>query len=280
MNYFKTFVLMALLTVGFVIVGDYVGGQNGMLVAFGLAVAMNFFSYWFSDKMVLAMYGAKEVKREDAKELYITVSNLATRANLPMPKVYIMNTPMANAFATGRNPEHAAVAVTTGILDILSPTELEAVLAHEMTHIKNRDILIGTIAATFAGAITMLARMAYFVGGSRDDEGGSNPLVMILMLILAPIAALLIQMAISRSREYAADNGAAQLTGRPQALISALENLTAGVKARPLASDTGSTATAHMFIVNPFKADFLTSLFSTHPTLQQRKENLLNFRMR
>ncbi len=269
---------MAIMTAVFVLVGNYFGGQNGMMMAFGFAVLMNFFSYWFSDKIVLAMYGAKEVNRADAKELYLTVQNLATRAGLPMPKVYIMNTPMANAFATGRDPKHAAVAVTTGILSMLNQSELEAVLAHELTHVKNRDILIGTIAATFAGAITMISRMAFFFGGSRDNDGDSNPIAMIAMLILAPIAAILIQMAISRSREYAADTGAAELTGKPQALISALTNLTEGAKKRPLVADATATSTAHMFIVNPFKGDFLASLFSTHPTLNQRKANLEKFK--
>ncbi|MEI7543176.1 MAG: M48 family metalloprotease, partial [bacterium] len=191
MNYFKTFTLMAVLTVVFVIIGSYFGGSNGMFYAFSFAVLMNFFSYWFSDKIVLSLYGAKEVKREDAKDLYVIVSNLSSKAGIPMPKIYIVNEKMANAFATGRNPEHAAVAVTTGILEILTPKQLEAVLAHEITHIKNRDVLIGTIAATFAGAITMLARFAMFFGGSRDNNKG-GAVGMILMMILAPLAAILI----------------------------------------------------------------------------------------
>ena len=248
-----------------------------MIYAFGFAVLLNFFSYWFSDKIVLSMYGAKEIKREDNKLLYAAVSNLAVKAGLPMPKVYIINDSMANAFATGRNPEHAAVAVTSGILEILDAAQLEAVLGHEMTHIKNRDILICTLAATFAGAITMTARMAFWFGGSRNDNRGGGG--GIIMLIVAPIAAFLIQMAVSRSREYAADNGSAELTGRPQALISALETLTASVKKRP-AGDEVQPATAHMFIVNPFSGDFFASIFSTHPTLKQRKENLEKFRYR
>jgi heat shock protein HtpX len=272
MNYFKTFTLMAIMTAIFVLAGNYFGGANGMIMAFGFAVLLNFFSYWFSDKIVLSMYGAKEVKREDAKDLYVIVSNLSTKAGIPMPKIYIVEDKMANAFATGRDPQHAAVAVTSGILEILTPKQLEGVLAHEMTHIKNRDVLIGTIAATFAGAITMLARFSYFLGGRDDDRGGV--IGMILMLILAPIAAFLIQMAISRSREYGADSGAAQLTGRPQELIGALEALTASVKQRPAGPEVQST-TAHMFIVNPFSGQFLASLFSTHPTLEQRKQNLL-----
>lgn len=271
MNYFKTFTLMAVLTVVFVIIGSHYG-SSGMFYAFSFAVLLNFFSYWFSDKIVLSIYGAKEVKREDAKDLYVIVSNLSSKAGIPMPKIYIINEKMANAFATGRNPEHAAVAVTTGILEILTPKQLEAVLAHEITHIKNRDVLIGTVAATFAGAITMLARFAMFFGGSRDNNKG-GAMSMILMMILAPIAALLIQMAISRSREYVADTGAAELTGRPTELIGALEVLYASVKKRP-AGQEAQPATAHMFIVNPFSGDFLSSLFSTHPTLQQRKDNL------
>ncbi len=273
MNYFKTFTLMAVLTAVFVFVGNYFGGTHGMIYAFGFAVVMNFFSYWFSDKIVLAMYGAKEIKREDSKELYVMVSNLATKASLPMPKVYLIDSETPNAFATGRNPQHAAVAVTAGILEILTPKQLESVLAHEMTHIKNRDILIGTLAATFAGAITMLARFAmFFGGGSRDNDRGGG-LGMILMLILAPIAAILIQLAISRSREYGADTGSAELTGRPQELIGALEALTASVKQRKAGPEV-QPATAHMFIVNPFSGDFMASLFSTHPTLAQRKANL------
>ena len=270
MNYFKTFALMAVLTALFVWLGNYLGGTNGMIYAFGFAVLLNFFSYWFSDKIVLGMYGAKEIKRED-KLLYVTVSNLAVKAGLPMPRVYIINETMANAFATGRDPQHAAVAVTSGILQILDEKQLEAVLAHELTHVKNRDILISTIAATFAGAITMLARMAFWFGGSRNDNnrGGGG----IVMFIVAPIAAFLIQMAVSRSREYAADNGSAELTGRPQALISALETLTASVKKRPAGQEV-QPATAHMFIVNPFSGDFFASIFSTHPTFKQRKENL------
>jgi len=271
MNYFKTFALMAVLTALFVWLGNYLGGTNGMIYAFGFAVLLNFFSYWFSDKIVLGMYGAKEIKREDNKLLYVTVSNLAVKAGLPMPRVYIINETMANAFATGRDPQHAAVAVNSGNLQILQEKQLEAVPGQEPTHFKNPDILISTIAATFAGAITMLARMAFWFGGSRNDNnrGGGG----IVMFIVAPIAAFLIQMAVSRSREYAADNGSAELTGRPQALISALETLTASVKKRPAGQEV-QPATAHMFIVNPFSGDFFASIFSTHPTFKQRKENL------
>jgi len=275
MNYFKTFCLMAVLTGVFMLIGNYFGGMNGMVMAFGLAVAMNFFSYWFSDKIVLMMYGAKEAKREDYPELYTIVSNLSTRAQLPMPKVYVVNTDMANAFATGRDPQHAAVAVTSGILRVLSRNQLEAVLAHELTHVKNRDILISTIAATFAGAITMIARIGFWFGGSRDDDRG-GAIGAILMLILAPVAAFFIQMAISRSREYAADNGSAEITGRPQDLISALQELQADVKKVPAGPEV-QPSTAHMFIVNPFSGNFIATLFSTHPSFEQRKANLEKF---
>ncbi len=270
MNFFKTFFLMGILTALFVFIGDLIGGQAGMIYAFLFALLMNFFSYWFSDKIVLAMYGAKPIKREDSPEIYSMIERLTINAGIPMPKVYIINNRMANAFATGRNPEHSAVALTTGIIDILDKRELEAVIAHELSHIKHYDILTGTIAATFAGAITMLARMAFFFGfGGRDDDRGG--LASLLLLILAPIAALLIQLAISRSREYAADTGSAKITGRPQDLISALEKLHQSVKARPANIEP---STAHMFIVNPLKGDFFASLFSTHPTLKQRIENL------
>ncbi len=270
MNQFKTFLLMGILTALFIYIGDLIGGQTGMIYAFFFALLMNFFSYWFSDKIVLTMYGAKPIKKEDAPEIYSMVEKLSINAGIPMPKVYIINERMANAFATGRNPSHSAVALTTGILDILDKRELEAVIAHELSHIKHYDILTGTVAATFAGAITMLARMAFFFGG-RDDERGSSGIMALLLLILAPIAALLIQLAISRSREYAADAGSAQITGRPQDLISALEKLHQSVKTKPANIEP---STAHMFIVNPLKGDFFASLFSTHPTLKQRIENL------
>ncbi len=276
MNYFKTFTLMALLTMLFVFVGNLIGGNSGMLLAFGLAIVMNFFSYWFSDKIVLAMYGAKEADKAEYKQLYALVGNLASRASIPMPKVYVLQAPMANAFATGRNPEHSALAVTAMVLELLDAKELEAVLAHEISHIKNRDILIGTIAATFAGAITMAGSMvrwaAIFGGIGKNEDRGGGAIGFLVLAILAPFAALLIQLAISRSREYEADNGSAEITGRPQYLISALEKLTSAVSKKTQQSAT--PATAHMFIVNPFKGGGLTSLFSTHPSLEQRKENL------
>jgi len=272
MNYLKTFTLMGLLTVLFVLIGNYLGGQTGMIYAFGFALVLNFFSYWFSDKIVLMMYGAKPVTKAQAPELYNMVNNLAVRAGLPMPKLYIIEDNMANAFATGRDHNHSAVAVTRGILNILDNKELEAVIAHELTHIKNYDILLGTIAATIAGAITMLARMAFWFGGGNDDNRG-NAIAGLFLLILAPLAALLIQMAISRSREYAADNGSADITGRPHSLISALEKLHSMAKRTSAANI--NPATSHMLIVNPLRGDFLASLFSTHPTLEQRKRNLM-----
>ncbi len=275
MNYFKTFLLMTGLTLLFMFIGNYFGGAQGMTYALIFAVGMNFISYWFSDKIVLAMYGAKPINRSQAPGIYKSLERLSNNAGIPVPKLYLVNNPMPNAFATGRNPENGVVAITTGIMDILDERELEAVLAHELSHIKNRDILIQTVAASIAGAITLLARFAFFFGGSRDNN--SNPIALIAMLILAPLAAILVQMAISRSREYGADNGAAKLTGRPQDLVSALEKLHASVK-RSRVQPQAEPATAHMFIVNPFKGDFIATMFSTHPSLAQRKANLLGQR--
>ncbi len=272
MNYFKTFMLMTVLTLIFIFIGNYIGGQIGMIYAFTFALLLNFFSYWFSDKIVLMMYGAKPVTKEQAPKLYNMVHNLAVKAGLPMPKLYIIEENMANAFATGRDHHHSAVAVTRGILNILDDKELESVLAHELSHIKNYDILLGTLAATIAGAITMLARFAFWFGGGSDDNRG-NAIAGLLLLILAPLAAILIQLAISRSREYAADNGSADITGRPHALISALEKLHSMAKRTNTANI--NPATSHMLIVNPLKGDFFASLFSTHPTLEQRKKNLM-----
>ncbi|RMD92669.1 MAG: zinc metalloprotease HtpX [Calditrichaeota bacterium] len=272
MNAVKTAFLMALLTVLFVFVGQLIGGQNGAVFAFIIAAGMNFFSYWFSDKVVLAMYRAKEVSEAEAPQLFNMVRRLTQKAGLPMPRVYIIPTETPNAFATGRDPYHSAVAVTQGILRMLSPEELEGVLAHEISHIKHRDILISSVAATIAGAITMLSymgRFALFFGGRDDDEG--NPLGALLMLILAPIAAMLIQMAISRSREFAADRGAALLTHNPLALASALENLERGVARIPMEANPAS---AHMFIVNPLRGKDLASLFSTHPPTEERIRRL------
>ncbi len=283
MNKFKTFALMAGLTALFAVIGNALGGQTGMFIAFGLAVAMNFFSYWFSDKIVLKMYGANEVTEREAPELYSMVRSLATRADLPMPKVYIIPNDQPNAFATGRNPEHSAVAVTEGIQRILSRDELSGVIGHELAHIKNRDILIGTIAATIAGAISMIANIAQFsmlFGGGRsndDEEGGTNPIAMLVSIIVAPIAAMLIQMAISRAREYMADEEGARIAGNPHYLSNALRKLHNAAQQIPM---NATPATAHMFIVSPFSGgSAMLNLFSTHPPMEKRIERLENLRL-
>lgn len=273
-NTMKTAFLMTLLTVLFMLVGNLLGGRTGMMFAFVFAVGMNFFSYWFSDKLVLKMYKAVEVNETEAPGIYRIVRNLTAKGGIPMPKVYVMHNATPNAFATGRNPEHAAVAVTTGIVDLLNEDELEGVIAHELAHIYGRDILIGTIAATFAGAIMMIANTAKFAmlfgGGNR--EGGNNNAVgaigTIAAMIIAPIAATLIQMAISRSREYIADARGAKLCGKPKALANALRKISGGVAAAPM--DDAKPATAHMFIMSPFSARAATQLFSTHPPVAER----------
>jgi heat shock protein HtpX len=270
-NIFKTGLLLAVLTAMLVVIGGAIGGQQGMVIAFFFALAMNVFSYWFSDKMVLAMYGARPIEESQAPGLYAIVRRLATRAQIPMPRVYLIPSDTPNAFATGRNPEHAAVAVTEGIMRILDQDELEGVLAHELSHVKNRDVLISTIAATLAGAITYLAHMAQWAamfGGRRDDdEGGSNPIAMIAMAILAPIAAMLVQLAVSRAREYQADATGARLAGRSWGLSKALEKLQMAQQVAPMEANP---ATAHLFIVNPLSGQMLMNLFSTHPPLEQR----------
>jgi len=272
MNQFKTFLLMLVMTVMFILVGSAIGGKNGAITAFVIAGAMNFFSYWFSDKIVLRMYGAQQVTQAEAPELYQIVGELVNKASLPMPKVYIMENDAPNAFATGRNPEHAAVAVTSGIMRILSKEELMGVIGHELSHIRHRDILISTIAATMAGAITMLARMAQFGamfgGRSSDDDnrGGGNFLFTLIFSIVASIAAMLIQMAISRSREYLADEGGAHLSN-PLYLARALGKLETASQRIPM---NASPSTAHMFIVNPLTGGGVLSLFSTHPPIEER----------
>ncbi len=276
----KTVLLLGALTGLFLVVGKLLGGQQGMIIAFFFAVAMNFFAYWFSDKMVLSMYGAKEVSYEDAPWLHQMVEDLARRAGIPKPKIYIVNMHVPNAFATGRDPKHAAVAVTTGILDILKEDELRGVLAHELGHIKNRDILISTIAATIGGAISMLAEMAFWsnlFGGNDEEEGGIGGIIgSFLLFILAPIAAAIIQMAISRSREFAADRAGAEISGCPLCLARALEKLEmAAQQLTPVAEREVNPGTAHMMIVNPFKGDFIAKLFSTHPPTQERIQRLL-----
>ncbi len=273
-NLIKTGVLLAALTSLVVLIGGAVGGQQGMLIAFVLAIAMNFGSYWFSDRIVLSMYGAQPIEESQAPDLYGMVRRLTTKAGLPMPRLYIIPGDTPNAFATGRNPEHAAVAVTEGIMRMLDDEELEGVLAHELSHVKNRDTLTMTIAATLAGVITYLAHMAQwaaiFGGGRRDDEEGSSGGGMIgavVMAILAPIAAMLIQMAISRAREFEADATGARLAGRPWGLAKALEKLEMASKMAPM---NATPATAHLFIVNPLSGEGLMSLFSTHPPVQER----------
>jgi heat shock protein HtpX len=281
-NVFKTGLLLAVLTVMLVLIGGAIGGRQGMLVAFFVAVAMNFISYWFSDKMVLAAYGAQPIEEAAAPRLYAIVHRLATRASIPMPRVYMIPSETPNAFATGRNPEHAVVAVTEGIMRILDEEELEGVLAHELSHVKNRDVLISTVAATLAGAITYLAHMAQwaamFGGRGRDDEeGGSNPIAMILLAVLAPIAALLIQMAVSRSREFQADATGAKVAGKSWGLMKALEKLQMANQQMPMADAT--PATAHLFIVNPLSGTTLMRLFSTHPPLEERIARLRAMRV-
>jgi len=274
----KTGVLLVLLTVLFVAIGSYVGGRGGMVMAFAFAVLMNAGAYWFSDKIVLKMYRAQEVSEAEAPELHAMVHRLATAASVPMPKIYILPNDSPNAFATGRNPQHAAVAVTRGIMKILAPDELEGVLAHEMAHVKNRDILIGTIAATFAGAIMMLARFAQFsaiFGGGRSREGGGG-LGLIAMAIVAPIGAMLVQMAVSRSREYQADASGARFCGRPDSLARALEKIAGTSKRIPLEA---TPATAHMFIMSPLSGKGMMSLFSTHPPMEKRVERLRAMRV-
>jgi heat shock protein HtpX len=280
-NWFRTALLLGAMTMLMVFLGDLFGGRGGMIFAFILAMGMNFFSYWFSDKIVLSMYGAQEISPSEYPELYAIVQELASRANLPMPRVYVIPEQSPNAFATGRNPEHSAVAVTEGLLRIMNREELKGVLAHEMSHIKNRDILIGSIAATMAGAIMILADMAkwsLFFGGPRDDEdnGGLGILGVILMAIIAPIAALLIQMAISRSREYLADETGAKLAGTPMGLANALEKLALYSRKVPL---DANPATAHMFIVNPLSGTSIANLFSTHPPIEERIARLRGMKL-
>jgi heat shock protein HtpX len=275
MNAMKTTFLMALMTVLLVLAGGAIGGQSGMIFALVMAGVMNFISYWFSDRIVLAMYGAQEVTEADYPEFYGLVRQLAVQAGMPMPKVYIIQSETPNAFATGRNPEHAAVAATTGIMRILTRDELMGVMAHELSHVRHRDILISSVAATIAGAITYLAHMAQWAaifGGGRDrDEEGGGVFGLIVMAIVAPIAAMLIQMAISRSREYEADRGGAALAGNPLCLAGALRKLEMANQQIPMQANA---ATAHMFIVNPLTGGGLMSLFSTHPPLDERVRRL------
>lgn len=273
MNQIKTVMLMAALAALLVVLGGYIGGKNGATYALIFAIIMNFGSYWFSDKIVLSMYGAQEVTDREAPELYNLVRQLADKAGLPMPRVYIIPDDSPNAFATGRNPSHAAVAVTAGILRILSWEELAGVIGHELGHVKHRDILTQTIASTFGAAITYLAQFGFLFGGRSDDEesGGGSFVGMLLMMILAPMAALLIQMAISRSREYIADRTGAEICGRPLWLASALSKLSKASEAIPM---NANQATASMFIVNPLSGGGIAGLFSTHPPIEERIQRL------
>ena len=276
MNQLKTFFLMALLTVLFVWVGDLVGGRDGAIFALVMAALMNFGVYWFSDKIVLRMYGAQEVTEAEAPGLHRIVRELSQKAGIPMPRVYVMNSNSPNAFATGRNPEHAAVAVTRGIMRLLDEEELKGVIAHELSHIRHRDILVSTVAATIAGALSymaMMARWSLFFGGfgSDDEEGGGNILAVVLFTTLAAFAATLIQLAISRAREYLADEGGARLAGNPLYLARALAKLEAASRRIPMQTNP---ATAHMFIVNPLRGGGLMTLFSTHPPIEERIRRL------
>ena len=276
-NGIKTVFLLTALTGLLLLVGGAVGGQTGLVIAFGFALLTNFFAYWNSDKVALAMSGAREVGPADAPELHRMVEELSMNARLPKPRVYVIDSPSPNAFATGRDPKHAAVAATTGIMQILSYSELRGVMAHELAHVRNRDTLLQTVVATIAGTIMFLAQMAQFaalfggMGRSDDDEGGMNPLGLLVSIIVAPVAATIIQMAISRAREYGADAGGAQISGEPLALASALQKLEAGASIRPLQTNP---AMSHLFIVQPFKGSGFSGLFSTHPPIPERVARL------
>ena len=274
-NLMKTAVLMAAITALFMAMGSLLGGRQGMMIALVVALGMNFFSYWFSDKLVLKMYNAQEVDETSAPQFYNMVRELAQRAQLPMPKVYVINEDAPNAFATGRNPEHAAVAATTGIMRVLSERELRGVMAHELAHVRHRDILISTVSATMAGAISMLANFAMFFGGRNSEGRSHNPIVGILVAILAPLAASLIQMAISRAREFEADRGGAEISGEPQALASALQKIQQYAQGIRLPAAERHPETAQMMIINPLSAGGLRGLFSTHPSTEERVERLL-----
>lgn len=274
-NLMKTAILMAAITALFMALGQMVGGQQGMVMALVVALGMNFFSYWFSDKLVLKMYQAREVDAASAPQFHRMVAELAQRAQLPMPKVYLIQEDAPNAFATGRSPDHAAVAATTGLLSMLDEREVRAVMAHELAHVKHRDILISTISATMAGAISMLANFAMLFGGRGSDGRPANPVAGLAVMILAPLAASLIQMAISRAREFEADRGGAEISGDPSALASALQKIQRAARGIPLEAAERHPETAQMMIMNPLSGGGLRGLFSTHPSTEERVERLL-----
>lgn len=277
MNTIKLVLLLSSLAGILMIIGYFVAGKAGVVIAFVLSMVLKFGSYWYSDQLVLKMSGAQEVTEASAPQLYATVRTLADKANLPMPRVYIMQQDSPNAFATGRNPEHAAVAVTTGIMKILNKDELSGVIAHELSHIRNRDTLIGTVAATMAGAVVMVATMARWGAVFGMGEDGGRTVGLIATAIVAPIAATLIQMAISRSREYLADESGARMSGKPEALAGALAKLARGAQAKPM---DANPSTAHLFIVNPFSGGTVMNLFSTHPPIEKRIERLMKMKLK
>jgi heat shock protein HtpX len=273
MNTFRTGLLLAGLTGLFLAIGYLIGGQGGMLLAFLFAAGTNLFAYWNADKMVLRMQGARQIDRSSAPEFFDIIANLAARANLPMPKVYIMDNPQPNAFATGRNPENAAVAATTGLLQTLSPAEIAGVMAHELAHIKNRDTLVMTMTATLAGAVSMLANFGFLFGG-RDRNSPLGPLGGILLIILAPLAAMIVQLAVSRTREYEADRGGAEISGAPLSLASALHKISGAAQRIPNEAAEANPAMAHLFIINPLSGQRMDNLFSSHPATENRVAEL------
>ena len=278
-NWLKTSVLMAAIMALFGVIGSYIGGPSGMMMALLFGGVMNIFAYWFSDKMVLRMYNAQEVDEASAPQFYAMVRELAQRAGLPMPRVYLIDEAQPNAFATGRNPENAAVAATTGILHLLSARELRGVMAHELAHVRHRDILISTISATMAGAISALANLAMIFGGGRDEDGRpANPIAGLLVAMLAPLAASLIQMAISRAREFEADRGGAEICGNPDALADALTKIDAYARGIPMPTAEANPATAQMMILNPLSGGGIAGLFSTHPSTEERVYRLRSMR--